>query len=205
MARYTGPKGKIVRKLKINIFGNPKFDRILSKRPYPPGQHGPTLRKKPSEYGMQLLEKQKAKYFYGVSERQFRNYYKKASRMEGNTAENLIKLLERRLDIVVYRAGLAPTVASARQLVRHGHFLLNGKKVNIPSIQLKLNDKVEVKPKTKDKHLPIIEETLKQKKEFPQWLDVNKASQTVSLVGEPIMEEAVPFINVNLIIELYSK
>lgn len=205
MARYIGPKAKIARKYKINLFGNPKIDKILSKRPFPPGQHGPTLRKKLSEYGMQLAEKQKAKYFYNVSEKQFKKYFEKANKMKGNTADNLIALLERRIDIVVYRSGLAPTIAAARQLVKHGHFLFNGKKNDIPSALLKINDVIDIKPKTKEKQLEIIENTLKDAGSFPEWLEVNKATQSAKLVGQPISEEAVPFINVNLIVELYSK
>lgn len=205
MARFTGAKGKIVRKFNANIFGNPKFDKLLSKRPYPPGQHGQTRRGKLSEYGIQLQEKQKAKYFYNLLEKQFRKYYDKANKMTGNTAEHLIQLLEERVDIVAYRAGLAPTVSAARQLVRHGHFTLNGKKMNIPSIQMKVGDVLEVTAKTKEKNLEIISNSLKDNQGEYEWIEVNKVAQSVKLSGTPIAEVAAPFINVNLIIELYSK
>jgi small subunit ribosomal protein S4 len=205
MARFRGAKGKIVRKFNSNIFGNPKFDKLLTKRPFPPGQHGQTRRGKLSEYGIQLTEKQKAKYFYGLLEKQFRKYYINANKMKGNTAEHLVQLLEERIDIVVYRAGLAPTVTAARQLVRHGHFTLNGKKVNIPSIQLKKGDVVEVKAKTKEKNLELISNSLKENQGEYEWIEVNKVAQSVKLVGTPIAEVAASFINVNLIIELYSK
>ena len=206
MARYTGARAKIVRKFGINIFGNPKFDKVLKKRPFPPGQHGRlNANRKLSEYGLQLMEKQKAKYFYGISERQFRNYFDKATRMGGNTGDNLIELIERRFDVMVYRAGFAPTLAAARQLISHGHLLLNGKKVNIPSVLLKENDVFEIKPKTKEKNLDIIVNTLKDRKEFPSWLEVNKATQTAKVIGKPIREEAVSWLNVSLIVELYSK
>lgn len=205
MARFRGAKGKIVRKFNSNIFGNPKFDKLLTKRPFPPGQHGQTRRGKLSEFGIQLTEKQKAKYFYGLLEGQFKKYYLKANKMKGNTAEHLIQLLEERIDICVYRAGLAPTVTAARQLVRHGHFTLNGKKVNIPSIQLKKGDVVEVKAKTKEKNLELISNSLKENQGEYEWIEVNKVAQSVKLVGTPIAEVAASFINVNLIIELYSK
>lgn len=205
MARFRGAKGKIVRKFNSNIFGNPKFDKLLSKRPFPPGQHGQTRRGKLSEYGIQLNEKQKAKYFYGLLEGQFKKYYLKANKMKGNTAEHLIQLLEERMDITVYRAGLAPTVTAARQLVRHGHFTLNGKKVNIPSIHLNKGDVVEVTAKTKEKNLELISNSLKENQGEYEWIEVNKVAQSVKLVGTPIAEVAASFINVNLIIELYSK
>lgn len=205
MARCRKAKGKIVRTLNMNIFGNPKFDRLLSKRPYLPGQHGKTLVRKPSDYGVQLSEKQKAKHFYQMLEKQFAIFFEKANSMKGNTADNLIQLLERRLDVLVFRAGFAPTVASARQLVRHNHFLVNGKKANIPSMVLKLSDTFEVKPKTKEKNLGVIVGTLQDSTSGFEWIDVNKASQSAKLIGVPEKEVAVPFINVNLIVELYSK
>ncbi len=205
MARFTGAKGKIVRKFNVNIFGNPKFDKLLTKRPFPPGQHGQTRRGKLSEFGIQLQEKQKAKLFYNLLEKQFRKYYLMANRMKGNTADHLIQLLEQRADILVYRAGLAPTVSAARQLVRHGHFTLNGKKINIPSIRLRKDDVLEVSAKTKEKNLEIITNTLKDHQGEYEWIEVNKVAQSVKLVGTPIAEVAATFINVNLIIELYSK
>ena len=133
MARYIGPKVKIARKFGENIFGNPKIGKILERKNYKPGQHGQSRRRRLSNYGMQLREKQKMKYSYGLLERQFRRYFKRAEKMQGETGVNLLQLLERRLDNVVYRLGLASTRDAARQLVNHGHFLVNNRKVNIPS------------------------------------------------------------------------
>ena len=145
MSKSKISKGKLVRKFGENIFGNPKFDNLLNKKPYTPGQHGPTRRKRLSNYGQQLKEKQKTKAMYGVLEKQFRNYYKEATRMPGITGENLLVLLESRIDNVIYRAGFAATRPQARQLVSHRHFKLNGKLVDIPSIQVKPGDKIELK------------------------------------------------------------
>ena len=148
MARNTGPKAKLVRKFGENIFGNPKFDKILSNKPYGPGQHG-AGRKRVSDYGLQLKEKQKLKIMYGLFERQFRNVFKKADTMRGITGDNLLKLLERRLDNTVYRLGFAVSRAQARQLVSHRHFTVNGKSVNIPSYSLKPGDIIAVRNKSK--------------------------------------------------------
>ena len=136
MAKLSTPKGKLVRKLGVNIFGNPKFDRLLSKKGYGPGQHGKSG-KRFSTYSVQLKEKQKIKFTYGMLEKQFRNYFKKASQMKGETGLNLLVMLESRLDNVVYKLGFAPTRPSARQLVSHGHLLVNNKKVNIASYRLR--------------------------------------------------------------------
>ena len=145
MARYRGPKSKIARKFREPIFGS---DRALEKKNYPPGQHGPNKRRgKQSEYAIQLMEKQKAKYTYGILERQFSNLFKEASRRKGITGENLLKLCEARLDNVVYRLGLAPSRRAARQMVGHKHFMVNGTVVNIPSYDLKPGDEVTVSPR----------------------------------------------------------
>ena len=150
MARYTGPKTKIARKFGEPIFGP---DKVLQKRNFPPGQHGQNRRRKTSEYGLQLREKQKAKYTYGVLEKQFRNLFEKASSMKGITGEILLQLLESRLDNVVYRLGVAPTRAAARQLVLHRHITVNGAVVNIPSYQVKPGDVVGVREKSNSKSI----------------------------------------------------
>jgi len=149
MAKLKTPKGKLVRKFGENIFGNPKYDRILNRKPYGPGQHGQSRRRRLSNYGTQLREKQKIKILYGVLEKQFRNYFKKADKMTGETGTNLMQLLEQRLDNIVYRLGFAPTRAAARQLVNHGHFLVNNRKVNIASFSVKPGDAIQVRARSK--------------------------------------------------------
>ncbi|MDZ4121421.1 MAG: 30S ribosomal protein S4, partial [Candidatus Cloacimonadaceae bacterium] len=145
MARYTGPKAKLCRKFGENLFGTAKYDRILAKRNYPSGQHGKNPRRKHSDYGIHLKEKQKLRLTYCLLEKQFRNYFFKAAQMQGVTGDNLLQLLERRMDNVVYRLGFAVTRMQARQFVTHGHFLLNGKKADIPSQLLKPGDILEVR------------------------------------------------------------
>jgi len=149
MAKLKTPRGKLVRKFGENIFGNGKFDRLLNRKPYSPGQHGQTRRRRPSNYGVQLREKQKIKIMYGLLEKQFRAYFAKAEKMKGETGPNLMQLLERRLDNVVYRLGFASTRPQARQLVNHAHFLVNNHKVNIPSFQLTPGDVIKVREKSK--------------------------------------------------------
>lgn len=160
MAKYQGSKGKLVRKFGENIYGNPKFDRLLGRKPYGPGQHGQARRRRPSNYAMQLREKQKIKYSYGLLERQFRSYFKKADLKEGETGINLLQMLESRLDNVVYRMALAPTRPAARQLVNHGHFLVNNRRANIPSYILRPGDVVQVRAKSKK--LDLILDSMKR-------------------------------------------
>ena len=209
MARYTGPVCKLCRREGEKLFL--KGTRCSSnkcsidKRNYVPGQHGPNQRIKLSEYGRQLREKQKAKRTYGVLERQFRNYYKKAAKMKGVTGENLLKLLESRLDNVVYRLGFAPSRNAARQLVLHRHFLVNGKLVNIPSYLVKPSEMIEVKDKSKK--LNVIHESLKSIKTdnpYP-WLEVNKAKLQGTYNEAPTREQIPVNVSENLIVELYSK
>ena len=133
MAKPSRIRGKLVRKFGVNVFGNPKYDRLLNRKPYAPGQHGQTRRRRLSNYGVQLQEKQKIKFMYGLLEKQFKNYFTKAEKMSGESGTNLLQLLESRLDNIVYRISFAPTRPAARQLVNHGHFLVNDKRVNIPS------------------------------------------------------------------------
>ena len=201
MARYTGPKSKISRKYGEPIFGDTK---ALEKQPHPPGQHGRGRRRKKSEYAIQLAEKQKAKYLYGILEKQFRNMFDKASRKDGVTGENLLQLLEARLDNVVYRLGIAPTRRSARQLVTHKHITVNGNLVNIPSYTLKEGDMVAVREKSKS--LTAISSSVgNQSANKYKWLEWDDKSLLGKLVTYPDRESIPENINEQLIVELYSK
>jgi small subunit ribosomal protein S4 len=203
MARHTGPKAKLVRKFGENIFGNPKFDKILSNKPYGPGQHG-AGRKRVSDYGVQLKEKQKLKIMYGLFEKQFRNLFKKAERMRGITGENLLKLLESRLDNTVYRLGFAISRAQARQLVLHRHFTVNGDSVNIPSYSLKPGDVIAVRQNSKK--MDVFHNALRIRKSNPyEWIEVEKANLSGTFVNIPERAEIPVNVNEQLIVELYSK
>lgn len=202
MARYTGPKSKIARKLGDPVFGP---DKHFEKKNYPPGMHGQNKRRrKTSEYGVQLKEKQKAKYTYGVLEHQFRNLFKKASGAKGVTGEVLLQLLESRLDNVVYRLGVAPSRAAARQLVSHRHITVNGDIVNIPSYQVKPGDLMGVRERSKS--LEVITESLSSARyaQFP-WLEWDDSLMTGKFMNIPQREEIPENIKENLIVELYSK
>lgn len=200
MARYIGPKSKIARKFSDPIYGPDKF---LEKKNYPPGQHGNNRRRrKQSEYGMQLAEKQKAKYTYGILERQFRNVFKKASRKKGITGEILLQLIEARLDNVVFRLGIAPTRAAARQLVSHRHITVNGDIVNIPSFSVREGDVVSVREKSKS--LEAITNSLASRKTF-SWLEWDEDKMQGKFLNYPAREEIPENIKENLIVELYSK
>ena len=201
MARYTGPKTKIARKFGEPIFGP---DKVLQKRNYPPGQHGQNKRRKTSEYGVQLREKQKAKYTYGVLEKQFRNLFERASKMKGITGEILLQLLESRLDNVVYRLGIAPTRAAARQTVLHRHITVNGKVVNIPSYQVLPGDVVGVREKSKS--LEVIEDSLAgfNHTKYP-WIEWDETTKAGKLLHVPAREDIPENIKEQLIVELYSK
>ena len=202
MARYTGPKSKISRKSGEPIFGDTK---ALEKKPHPPGQHGRGRRRKKSEYAIQLAEKQKAKYLYGILERQFRNLFSKASRKDGITGENLLQLLESRLDNVVYKLGFAPTRPAARQLVSHGHFLVNNRKVNIASYRLKPGDVITVRDKSKK--LDLILNSIKRVKGDLNisWLSVDKAKMEGTFVSFPERDEIDLTMNEQLVVEYYSR
>ena len=208
MARYTGPACKLCRREGTKLFL--KGERCtsgkcaLDRRATAPGQHG-AANKKQREYGMQLREKQKAKRYYGVLEKQFKNYFTEAERKEGMTGENLLKLIERRLDNVVYRMGMAESRKEARQLVLHEHFTLNGKKVNIPSIIVKAGDVITVRENFRDSEkCKALAETLKDKT-APKWLDVNKDNLTAKVVALPAREDIDFPFEEQLIVELYSK
>jgi len=201
MARYTGPRSKIARKFREPIFGP---DKALERKNYPPGQHGlAKKRSKISEYGVQLMEKQKVKYIYGLLERQFKNLFVKASHLPGITGENLLKLLESRLDNVVYRMGLAPTRAAARQLVSHKHITVNGKVVNIPSYLLKPGDIVGVREKSKS--LEVIVNSLATNSSNYPWISFDRQSMTGTFIHRPERNQIPENIKEQLIVELYSK
>jgi small subunit ribosomal protein S4 len=201
MARYTGPKSKIARRFKDPIFGP---DKALEKRAYGPGQHGPNKRRgKQSEYAIQLAEKQKAKYTYGILERQFSNMFERASRMKGITGENLLFLCESRLDNMIFRLGVAPTRRGARQLVSHKHITVNGSVVNIPSYSCKVGDVVGVREKSKS--LEAISDSLAAKSNSFDWLDWNPSGMEGKVVGIPTREMIPENIKEQLIVELYSK
>ena len=206
MSKRLNSKHKVDRRLKVNLWGRPKSP--FNSRAYGPGQHGQTTsRRKQSDYGIQLQAKQKLKAYYGnINERQFRNLYKKASMLKGDTSENLIGLLERRLDAIVYRAKLSTTIFSARQLINHGHVKVNGKKVNISSYQLKEEETIEIREKSKQ--LVFIDVALANKeREVPEYLQVDEKNKKVKLVRTPKLEE-VPYpvvMEPNLVIEYYSR
>ena len=200
MARYTGPSTKIARKFGEPVFGE---DKYFEKRNYPSGQHGlARKRKKVSEYGTQLKEKQKVKYTYGVLERQFRNIYKKASRMKGQKGENLLILLESRLDNLVYRMGVAPTRAAARQLVSHCHITVNGEVCNIPSSIVKPGDVIAVRERSKS--LEVITNAVGAARKY-SWIEFDAKNLRGKYLNVPVREEIPENINEQLIVELYSK
>lgn len=202
MARYRGPKSKIARKFRDPIFGP---DRALDKKNYPPGQHGPNKRRmKQSEYAVQLAEKQKAKYTYGILERQFENLFDKASRAKGITGENLLQLCEARLDNTVFRLGFANTRRQARQLVGHRHILVNGDLVNIPSYTLKPGDKVSIREKSKSLEVVLNAMQGSNVSKYP-WLDVNAETKEGTYLHHPEREQIPENIKEQLIVELYSK
>ncbi len=201
MARYTGPKTKIARKFGEPIYGS---DKYYEKRNFPPGQHGAAKkRKKVSEYGLQLNEKQKAKYTYGILERQFRNLFDKASKKKGITGVILLQLIESRLDNVVYRLGIAPTRDAARQLVSHRHITVNGRVMNIPSAMLKPGDIVAVREKSKS--LEVITNAVEGHSNTFSWLEWDSATLTGKFMNYPNREDIPETINEQLIVELYSK
>lgn len=208
MARYTGPSCRLCRRENMELFL--KGDRCytdkcaIKRRNYPPGQHGQG-RSKTSDYGVQLREKQKVKRLYGLIEKQFRGYFDRADRMKGVTGENLLSLLERRLDNVVYRLGFASSRAEARQLVRHGHFALNGRKATIPSIQVKAGDQIELREKSRS--VASINEAMDAvvRRGIPQWLELDRDAFKGSAKMLPVREDITTPIQEQLIVELYSK
>jgi len=205
MAKSQTTKGKIVRKFGENIFGNPKYDRLLNRKPYKPGQHGQGRRSKLSNYGVQLQEKQKIKFMYGLLEKQFRLTFEKAEKMKGETGINMLQLLESRLDNVVYRLGFAPSRPSGRQMVSHKHFLVNNKVVNIPSYTVNPGDVIQVRKKSKK--MDIILDAMRRIKgdmDLP-WLGLDKAKMRGTFVAVPDRDEMQLTVNEQLVVELYSK
>ena len=200
MARYRGPKQKIARRFKEPIFGPSK---ALERKPHPPGQHGRNRRRKESDYSVQLKEKQKVKYTYGVLERQFRKIFAQAARKKGVTGENLLKFLEARLDNTVFRLGFARTRRQARQLVNHGHIMVNGRVLNIPSAQLRSGDIVAMRPKSRN--LSLVADSMdRTRKSFP-WLEVDHKILQGKFLDYPTREDIPENIKEQLIVELYSK
>ena len=201
MARYIGPKSRIARRFKDPIYGP---DKYYEKKNYPPGMHGQSRRRsKQSEYGMQLAEKQKAKYTYGILERQFRNLFAQAARRKGITGENLLQLIESRLDNVVFRLGIAPSRSAARQLVSHRHIAVNGKVVNIPSYQLQPGDIISVREKSKT--LEVITDSLAATGRPYPWLEWDHSMMSGKFMSYPNREDIPEYIREQLIVELYSK
>ena len=205
MTKRLASKHKVDRRLKVNLWGRPKSP--FNSRNYPPGQHGKAKKGKLSDYGTQLEAKQKMKFYYGnMNERQFRNVYRNARQKKGNTSENLIGFLERRLDTVAYRAKFATTVFSARQLINHGHIKVNGKKVNIPSYLVKAEDAIEIKDKSKD-IITIVGALLSKEREVPDYIQIDEKNKKATLIRIPKFSE-VPYpviMEPNLVIEYYSR
>ncbi|MCA1796100.1 MAG: 30S ribosomal protein S4 [Desulfuromonadaceae bacterium] len=206
MAKNFTPKGKIVRRLGVNIYGNPKYDRLLERRPTPPGEHGAARKGKPSDYSRQLQEKQKVRFCYGLSEKQFRSVFVKAKAMKGIAGHNMLELLERRLDNMVYRLGMASSRAEARVFVRHGHYLVNGRKVNIPSALVSPGDVIEVREKSRkiEKIVEALDGVMRRG--IPSWLELERDAFKGTVKTAPVREELTsPAIEEQLIVELYSK
>ena len=205
MTKRLTSKHKVDRRLKVNLWGRPKSP--FNSRNYPPGQHGKAKKGKLSDYGTQLEAKQKMKFYYGnINERQFRNVYRKAIQKKGNTTENLVGFLERRLDTVAYRAKFATTVFSARQLINHGHIRVNGKKVNIPSYLVKAEDTIEIKDKSKD-IVTIVGALVSKEREVPDYIQMDEKNKKATLIRIPKFSE-VPYpviMEPNLVIEYYSR
>jgi small subunit ribosomal protein S4 len=201
MARYTGPMTKKSRRLGVDLVGE---DKAFERRPYPPGVHGKG-RTKESEYSLQLREKQKARYSYGVLEKQFRRYYEEANRLQGKTGDNLLQILESRLDNVVYRAGLARTRRQARQFVVHGHFMVNGQKVDIPSYRVTPHDVIDLADKVKDQTPHIINRETHGERDVPGWMQVFPERGRILIHQLPVREQIVVDVSEQLIVELYSK
>ena len=205
MTKRLASKHKVDRRLKVNLWGRPKSP--FNSRNYPPGQHGKAKKGKLSDYGTQLEAKQKMKFYYGnMNERQFRNVYRKAIQKKGNTTENLVGFLERRLDTVAYRAKFATTVFSARQLINHGHIKVNGKKVNIPSYLVKAEDTIEIKDKSKD-IVTIVGALVSKEREVPDYIQMDEKNKKATLIRIPKLSE-IPYpviMEPNLVIEYYSR
>ncbi len=202
MARYTGPRVRISRRFGLPIFGPTKY---LERRNYGPGVHGPKSRRKTTDYGMGLLEKQKLRYFYGLMERQFRGVYERALKRRGVTGEQMLQILETRLDNIVYHLGFANTRAAARQLVGHGHVKVNGRKVSIPSFAVKVNDTIEVKDHPRPRQVATKNLESATSRAVPDWLSMNKDAFKGVVMRIPTQAEIHPIANVQSVVEFYSR
>src|ERR1041385_969918 len=202
MARYTGPRVRISRRFGLPIFGPTKY---LERRNYGPGVHGPKSRRKTTDYGLGLIEKQKLRYYYGLMERQFRGVYEKALKRRGVTGEQMLQILETRLDNVVYHLGLGTTRASARQMVAHGHIFVNGRKVNVASAGLKVNDVVTVKATSVARQLATKNLELSTSRAIPDWLSLNKEELKGVVMRIPTRDEINPIANEQAVVEFYSR
>jgi small subunit ribosomal protein S4 len=202
MARYTGPRVRISRRFGIPIFGPTKY---LERRNYGPGVHGPKSRRKTTDYGLGLIEKQKLKYYYGLMERQFRGVYEKALKRRGVTGEQMLQILETRLDNVVFHLGLANTRAAARQMVSHGHVTVNGRKVNVPSFALKVNHVIEVKNNNVSRQLATKNMEMATSRSVPDWLILSKEEFKGTVMRIPTRDEIQPIANEQAVVEFYSR
>jgi small subunit ribosomal protein S4 len=202
MARYTGPRTRLSRRFGVALFGP---DKYLERRNYGPGVHGPKSRRKHTDYGLGLIEKQKLRYFYGLMEKQFRGVYERALRRRGVTGEQMLQILETRLDNVVYHLGFAITRAAARQMVGHGHIRVNGRKVNIPSYALKVNDVVEVRDSSVSRQLASKNLELSTSKVVPDWMSLNKGAFKGVVMRIPTRDEIQPIANEQAVVEFYSR
>jgi len=202
MARYTGPRTRLSRRFGVPLFGP---DKYLERRNYGPGVHGPKSRRKHTDYGLGLIEKQKLRYFYGLMERQFRGVYERALRRRGVTGEQMLQILETRLDNVVYHLGFAITRAAARQMVSHGHVKVNGRKVNVPSYALKVNDVIDVREHNVSRQLATKNLELSTSKVVPDWLSLNKDAFKGTVLRVPTRDEIRPIANEQAVVEFYSR
>jgi small subunit ribosomal protein S4 len=202
MARYTGPRVRISRRFGTPIFGPSKY---LERKNYPPGMHGPKSRRKHTEYALGLIEKQKLRYYYGLQERQFHGVYEKAIRQRGVTGETMLQILETRLDNVVFHLGFSNTRAGARQMVSHGHVLVNGKKVSIPSYSLKVNDVVEVKNTNVSRQMATKGLEISTSRSVPDWLTLDKNAFKGSILRIPTRDDIQPIANDQAVVEFYSR
>ncbi len=202
MARYTGPRTRISRRLGAPVFGPSKY---LERKAYGPGQHGPRSRRKHTDYALALMEKQKLRFYYGLMEKQFRGIYDKAMKRRGITGDVMLEILETRLDSVVYSLGFGTTRAAARQLVGHGHVLVNGKKVDIPSYALRVNDVIEIKDASGSRQVASHNLELSTSRVIPEWLTLNKDAFKGVVTRFPTSEEIHPIANVQTIVEFYSR
>ena len=206
MAKFTGSKGKLVRRFGVNIYGNPKYDRLLERRSHGPGQHGPSqARRKVSDYGQQLVEKQKLRHTYGLLEKQFRRAFRKAQQMRGVTGDNLLSLLETRLDSIAFRAGFGCTLMQARQLVNHGHLKVNGRRVDIASFRVRVGDLITVRDSSTSRELASRYLVENPRFDGAEWLTIDRKELSVTVNRLPQRDEIQVAANEQMIVELYSK